>query len=386
MNIAQTPPFRGARLLVVALFAVLVAALAACTGVEPSPGSTSSSSPLPSSPFDPTTTPLPEPTGPLLAYRAADEIGLVDGTTVIATASGTFTPSNDLITTEDGRYVFARTTDDQLATLEVASGKSATRPVPTGPAVGTGGESTVVWFEQPNRLMRLDLADPDSQPTIAQIVELPTVPGTRPGEARLVVARGGTAVIARTETPPSPFGGPDTLYAVRGPGAPTSLGQVEANSPVSVARLSADGARLAYAMYRATDNECGTAAVVLTAADGSQQTYDVASSDAQAGSRVPKLWWPTEGLPQLSLMTWRCDRTEAYPPLVWQLSDDGMTQVEPRAAAIQIADVAPAQRALVLPQDGEYTEPAGALVLEESDRRIPIKSGVDAIAVIAPSP
>ena len=384
MNLAHKP--LQARPLLIVLMTMLAAALAACTGVEPPPGSTTSSSPLPSSPFDPTTTAPPAPSGPRLAYRSADEIGVVDGTTVVASVAGTFPPSNDLITTEDYRFVFARTADNTLTTLDVSTGESNTLPVNVGSAVGTGGGSTVVWWEQPNRLMQLDLADPDAQPALAQIVDLPPVAGIRPGEPRLIVARGGTAVIARVEQPPSPFGGPDTLYAIRGSVPPASLGQVDANSPVTVARLSADGARLAYALYRATDGACGTAAVAITDADGSQQTYDVAGTDAESGSRVPKLWWPSEGLPELSLMTWRCDRPETYPPLVWQLSDDGMTQVQPPASAIQIADVAPGQRALVLPEDGQYTDPVGALVIEESDRRFPVASQVDAIAVIPLAP
>jgi len=71
---------------------------------------------------------------------------------------------------------------------------------------------------------------------------------------------------------------------------------------------------------------------------------------------------------------------------VWQLADDGMTQVQPPASAIQTADVAPGQRALVLPEDGQYTDPVGALVIEESDRRFPVASQVDAIAVIPLAP
>lgn len=369
--------------------ALLVTLLAACTGLEPEPGSTSATGPsaTPSaSPFDPTTTTPTKPTGPLLAYRAADEIGLVDGTSVIATAPGTFAPSNDLITTEDGRFVFARTTDSQVATLEVESRKAATRTVLVGPVLGTGGGSTVVWWEQPNRLMQLDLADPDSQPALQQTVDLPPLAGGAAGEPRLIVARGGTAVIARVEAPPSPPGGPDTLYAVRGPGIPTPLGQADANSPVSVARLSPDGASLAYALYRATNDECGTAAVVMSDAGGAQQTFDVAGPDAGTGSRVPKLWWPATGPPELSLATWRCGGPETYSPLVWQLSTVSIVQVNPPTAALQTADVTPGQRAMILPRGGAFSEPAGVLVLEESARRFSIKDGVDAIAVIPPSP
>ncbi len=364
---------------------LIVCLVTACTGVEPAPGTTSVTTPSPSSPFDPTTPP-PPPTGPLLAYRAADELGLVDGTSVVATAPGAFDASNDLITTEDGRFVFARTTDSQVATLDVATGDAATRAVPVGPVLGTAGPSSIVWWEQPNRLMQLDLADPESQPVLQQIVDLPPVAGIPPAEPRLIVARGGTAVLARVEGAPSPFGGPDTLYAVHGPGAPTPLGQADANTPVTTARLSADGASLAYALYRSSDSTCGTAAVVVSDAAGSQQIFDVAGPDAATGSKVPKLWWPTTGLPKLSLAMWRCDRPETYPPLVWQVTPESIEQVVPATSALQTAGVAPGQRALILPHTGSYTEPAGTLVLEESDRRISIKDGVDAIAVIRLAP
>ncbi|MCH9640988.1 MAG: hypothetical protein K0U70_04845 [Actinomycetia bacterium] len=362
---------------------VLIAGLvAACTVGDSVPGSAPA---RPSSPFDPTPT---KSAGPLLAYRAFDEIGLVDGTSVIATSPGTFEPSNDLIATADGRFLFARTTDNRVATIEVDTRKTTTRPVPVGPVLGTGDGSTIVWWEQPNRLMQLDLADPDAQPVLRQTVDLPPAAGVRPGESRLLVARGGTAVIARVETPPSPFGGPDTLYVARGPGAPTRLGQAEANSPVSVARLSADGTQLAYALYQGTGSACGTASVVLTGADGDQQTFDVAEPDAATGSRVPKLWWPPTGPPRLSLATWQCDQPTLYSPLVWQLDTAGsgsIQEVTPPAAALQTGDVAPGQRALVLPKAGAYAEPTGTLVLEDSDRRISIKEGVDAIAVLPPS-
>jgi hypothetical protein len=372
--------------LLVVTLGLIVALLAACTGVESPPGATSATTTA-GSPFEPTTTsPRPDPTVPLLAYRAADEIGLVEGTTVIGTVSGEFTPSNDLITTEDGKFVFARTADGQLAVLDVTTGEGAIRQVPVGPSVGTGGASTIVWWEQPNRLMRLDLADAAAQPELGQIIELPPVAGVRPGEPRLVMARGGTAVIARVEAPPSPFGGPDTLYAVRGPGAPASLGQVEANSPVEVARLSPDGASLSYALYRATDSGCGTAAIVTSDADGTQQTFDVAAPATDAGSRVTKLWWPPTGEPNLSLTTWQCGQPQTYPPVVWQVSGDSIAQTDPPTSALQTADVAPGQRALILPRSDAVSDPAGTLVFEESERRFSIKPLVDAVAVIQPSP
>lgn len=379
----KTPP------ILLAALALITCLLAACTGVDstaPSgtPAGTTATS---RSPFDPTTTAArPDTSVPLLAYRAADEIGLVEGTTVVATAQGAFPPSNDLLTTEDGRFVFARTVDGQLATLEVASGEGTTRAIPVGPSLGTAGGSTILWWEQPNRLMRLDLADPNSRPELAQTVDLPAVAGVRPGDPRLLVARGGTAVLARVEAPPSPFGGPETLYAVRGPGPPSPLGQADANSPVAVARLSPDGASLAYALYRATGSDCGSAAVVTSDAAGTQQTFDVAGADTAAGSRVTKLWWPASGAPTLSLTTWVCGQPQTYPPVVWEVADQQIAQAAPPTSALQTAEVAPGQRALLLARADAPGELSGTLVFEEGTRRFTLKPGVDAIAVIPPSP
>jgi hypothetical protein len=377
------------RTFAVFLTVLLAVTLTACTGAEPSTGSITSSgtSTGPSgttttSPFDPTTP--AKITGPVLAYRAADEIGVVDGTTKLTSTSGAFAPSNDLLTTEDGRYVFARTVDNQLATIDVRKRRGDTRQLTVGPALGTNGASTIVWWEQPNRLMQLDLADPASTPVVLQTVDLPPAP--QAGQPRLIAARAGTTILARVESPPTPFGGPDTLYAVRGPGAPTSLGQVDADSPVTSARLSPDGGALAYALYRATSDTCGTAAVVQSDANGTQQTFEVASADPAAAFQVGKLWWPKVGPPKLSLRTWMCNQPQAVPPVVWQLSGDHIAQVAPPTSALQTAELEPGQRALILPHTDGYRDPSGSLVVEESSRRIPVQDDVDAMAVIEPAP
>ena len=71
---------------------------------------------------------------------------------------------------------------------------------------------------------------------------------------------------------------------------------------------------------------------------------------------------------------------------MWQLTGDHIAQVAPPTSALQTTELAPGQRALILPHSDGYTDPAGALVVEESSRRIPVKDNVDAIALIQPSP
>jgi hypothetical protein len=203
----------------------------------------------------------------------------------------------------------------------------------------------------------------------------------------LVTARDGTAIIARVESAPSPFGGPDTLYAVRGNAAPAPLGRVDANTPVSVAELSPDGSSLAYALYRRSSNTCGTAAIVVSDADGKQQTFDVAAPDSGTGSQVMRMWWPRSGQLSLSLATWQCDQPGPSSPRVWELSGAQLLQANPPTVALQAVVVTPGQRALIVPQGNTPPDVSGTLVIEDSERRFPVKQGVDAIDVIsAPAP
>lgn len=367
---------------ILVLVGVLVSA--GCgTPVNGPAGSLSTTTP-PLTPGTSTTQPSSSsaPTGPLVAYRTAGEIGIVDGTSVVASAPGNFASLHDPLTTEDGRFVFAHAADGDVVAIEVATKKTSAVPVPPGVRIGTGGGSTIVWLEQPGRLMQVDLADTAPGPTLRQQIALPAVSVSPAPASRLLTARGGTAVLARVESASSADGGPETLYAVRATGEPTSLGVVDADTPVAAATLSPDGSRLAYGLFRPTSDTCGTAAVVVTSADGSQHTFDVAAPDAQTGSQVMRMWWQQTGPMELSLATWQCDPKSYYSPLVWEFGEDRLKEVDPRTVALQAADIAPGQRALIIPQGGETPEDAGTLVVEDSGRRIPVKPGVDTIDII----
>lgn len=364
----------------VLLLALCASLVAGCTTPPGgTPGGTATPPGLPTFPTAPTTTTPALPKGVLTAYRSSTELGLVDGTKIVATAPGTFTPSNEPFVTEDGRFLFARSNDGKLVTLDARTGKSQVIPLPKASRVGTAGASMIVWWEQPNRLMQLDLSAEAVAPTLRQTVNLPPVAGA--SDPALLTARGGTVVLSRVESAPSPTGGPDTLYAVRGD-VPASLGTADSNTPVAVAELSPDGASLAYALYRRSSNSCGTAAVVVSNADGTQQTYDVAAPGPATASEVLHMWWQEGHAMELSLATWQCDPTSAYSPRVWELGSDRLVQTTPPTVALQAIDVIPGQRALIIPQGGPAPEQSGTMVVEDSGRRFPVKPGVDALDVI----
>jgi hypothetical protein len=370
----------------VLLLSLSTALVSGCT--TPPGGTPGSATPptLPAFPTVPTNTTEPKPpTGALVAYRAATEIGVVDGTEVYGTAPGNFTPSSEPLVTEDGRFAFARSADGTVVSLDVRSKATRVIPLPQAERLGTGGASTIVWWEQPNRLMQLDLSDAAAAPTLRQTVDLPPVIGSAPQDPTLLTARAGTAIIARVESAPSPYGGPDNLYAVRGNAAPAPLGVVDANTPVAEAALSPDGASLVYALYRRSSDTCGTAAVAVSNADGSQQTFDVAAPEVQTGSQVLRMWWQEAQPMALSLATWGCDPPTSYSPRVWQLDGGTLAQADPPTVALQADEVTPGQRALIIPQGGDAPEASGTLVVEDSGRRFPVKPDVDAIDVVPAS-
>ena len=169
---------------------------------------------------------------------------------------------------------------------------------------------------------------------------------------------------------------------MRGAAAPTRLGRADADTPVSIARLSPDGASLAYALYRRPSNTCGTAALTVTRADGSQQTFDVAAQDADTGSQIMDLWWPQTGPLALSLATWQCAQPNTVTPRVWQVAGDSLAQTTPPTVALRTAEIAPGQRALIDPQVTTPPERSGTLVVEDSARKFSIRSDVDALAVV----
>ena len=131
----------------VLLLALCASLVSGCTTPPGgTPAGTATPPTLPTFPTAPSKTAEPKPpTGPVVAYRASTEIGVVDGTEVFATAPGSF--------------AFARSADGNVVSLDVRTKATRVIPLAQAPRLGTGGESTIVWWELPNRLMQLDLAD-----------------------------------------------------------------------------------------------------------------------------------------------------------------------------------------------------------------------------------
>lgn len=325
----------------------------------------------------------------LVAYRAADEMGLIQGTTVIAKASGTYTePSGTPLITDDGHFIFARSSPATLTTIDVQNRRVNTVPIPTAQRLGTGGGSTIVWLDGHQQVMQLDLTKPSHGATVRQIVDLPPLANSLiPRDPMLVAARNGTVILARVESEPSPFGGPDTLFAIRS-GSTVPLSKADTNTPVSVGAVSPDGDNYAFGLYRRSSNACGQGAVTLVKlADRSQQTIELNQPPSEAvGSQISKMWWPAGGPATLSYSSWNCsDMSTTVPQTVWQLAGDHLVQQSPDRA-LEILNLSPHERAIIIPEQSAQPQASGTLVIEINGKRTMIHAQVSDIAHIGAQP
>ncbi|UGT93057.1 hypothetical protein [Mycobacterium ostraviense] len=325
----------------------------------------------------------------LVAYRSADELGLIQGTTVIAKASGTYTePSGTPLITDDGHFIFARSSPTALTTIDVQNHRVNTVPIPVTQRLGTGGGSTIVWLDGHQQVMQLDLTKPSDGAIVRQVVDLPPLANSLiPRDPMLVAARNGTVILTRVESDPSPFGGPDTLYAIRS-GSTVPLGKADTNTPVSIGAVSPDGDDYAFGLYRRSSNACGQGAVTLIKlADRSQQTIELNQPPSEAvGSRISKMWWPAGGPATLSYSSWNCsDMSTTVPQTVWQLAGDRLVQPSPDRA-LEILDLAPHERAIIIPEQSAQPQASGTLVIEINGKRTTVRAQVSDIAHIDAQP
>jgi hypothetical protein len=323
----------------------------------------------------------PETSGPMLAFRAANEIGLAQGGTVIATEPGDFAATGEPILTEDGRFVFARS-GGRVAVLDTESRYPRTIEVPVGPWVGTGGGSTVVWVEEPDRLMQLDLAVAKPVPTLRRTLDLPVTVAPS-GPPLLVASRGDTAVVARAESQPPPSNGPHILYSVRAGEPPKPLGDTNANTPVERAVISPDGDSLAYAVFRESGGGCGSAALtIVSLEDAAPRTINVGSRDPLVGDRVLNLWW-TGITPELSHVEWNCADPEIRKlPSVSEVRGLSLYPTL-QGVALQILDVGPGVTATLEPSAFEDRPTVGLLIVDDKGKKTPVHTDVSAVAPVS---
>jgi len=148
------------------------------------------------------------------------------------------------------------------------------RPAAAGLPLAPGRQHDRV-VEQPNRLMQLDLAAEAVAPTLRQTVDLPPVDDAAATAPALLTARGARRHLPgriRTVTL-----GVQTRCTPCAAAARRRLSAARMRTPRWRSPNSAPTVRARYALYRRSSDTCGTAAVVVSNADGSQQSYDVAA-------------------------------------------------------------------------------------------------------------
>lgn len=295
----------------------------------------------------------PEATTPadanaLFGYRTESEIGVVRGDTVAVRVPGYFRAPQF---TSDRKFLFASSLKNsgQLIVVDVSNNKVDTRALPSGATAASSG-SSIIWWQEPDQLMTIDLSNPASTPSVKRRINLPAAPeGTH---ARLISAHGDNVLLARLERTGGTAMGPDNLYLVRD-GAVTPLGITGGDEPIGEAVVSPDGRFIAYPI---SHRQCGHAEVaVIDVQKATTQTFPLpGDADTGTSTGVLWIWWAFDNTLHSSFTSRSClspsTLTEPFKdPAIWTLNN-GNWQQEQRGVYQKIA-ISPTVTALLEPNE-----------------------------------
>lgn len=304
----------------------------------------------------------------ILAYTAGHEFGLVHNASVASRIDGDFTRARAQFTA-DGRYAFAVEAGRHLVVVDSHNGEVHAFPISSHHPVAEDN-SAVVWFEAPDRLMRLDLAADHPEPGLHREIRLPDLPSPptegRDTETQVLGVGAGGVLIARNECP-CDGGDHEHLYLIGNDRVIQDLG-VPAVGAVSAPQLSADDGRLAYAANASSGSGCGSSTVVQV-----DLVSAIVSTSAIGGGCAPidHLWWGEVG----SLFAAADDDGINS---VWKYGMTGWARVEP-GPLLEKRPLRTGGTAVLVPAaDSAKT---GILAIETDGQRTELAKDVTTIAI-----
>lgn len=341
-----------------------------------------------------------------------------------------FTSASAPAFTPDGRYAFARFSDEQAGRYPYDGGDihaelvwvdTATRQIrevaiaarsrsgkqePGRPTTPFALDGSVVVWQDPTAtdpadghitLMQLDLSRPDPMPSVLRTLELPTRPSDRElspvneqyftgnvigaGHGRIVLYHAGHLFLA------------DAKGAVR------DLDQPPGHS-VANAIFSPDGTRFAVESGKASGSAQCTErqATVFDAATGRPvadlpQTFDLTARPYFYGNTSDALWWTPQGSLRATGSADVCPASPSEPTEdggVWELSGAGWTQIDPpgtyRDYPLQDGDAAVVAQVDRPADEQRPNEPSTVtkLLIRERGRLVPVAQVDPALVAVGP--
>ncbi|ADG96777.1 hypothetical protein Srot_0290 [Segniliparus rotundus DSM 44985] len=390
-------------------FSALAAAfaLASCHAPDDGQGSSSSAQHHAVGASTAATAPLPTdfpgiPAGAVVAYHDGDGVKVITAIPAATQASFGAKDTGAPSFTADGKHVFAsvgkanRQDADQILDFDVATRTVRSIACPCAKAVAASG-SMLVWWEDPDRLMSLDLREPDPKPKILRTVQLPT-PAPDKIQGELSWQPSGTAVIGasrdivligRLPTKPLPTGGPTYLFTVQDDGTARSLGAANSDGPVTRALFSPGGKQFAYiGRYRASSNSRSASVSIVDTSTWQTQTPSIAdSSSPGVVPGVTSLWWDSDGALDTVYYSDKegspSPMTTVTPPNIWTLTDQTWKQIgfDGERWLYHLAPGAILTLGRSNPRDEHSV--STTLSMEVQGRRAQIAEGVTAVAAMS---
>ncbi|MUM22835.1 hypothetical protein FZI91_14125 [Mycobacterium sp. CBMA271] len=351
---------------------------------------------------DTQTSTTPVPSGPpTFAYVTDKELVLERAGGAVARAPIQIrdwwsSPPSAPALTSDARFVYTQA-GENLAAIDIQSG--ATRAVRCGCAlVRPGFGSNVTWFDEPNRIMALDLADPDAQPAVQRQVDLPVLEAGEWGTDTAVIGVRGPQILLKRPTQRIPQTSHPILtgysiLAVEGDGPARQVASATL-FPGQMPTPSPDGNKLAFQSFVKFgrfdfDSEVDVTVIDLDTGriDKSGPPQPAPDADHTIAASIRTLWWDTHGTLTIAFRIREYPKQSSTVPFrdrsmdIWQRQHDGTWHDLDSGPAIYVAPLDP-DMSLVLEPVEKYTW--GSLYLIFHKTRAQIASPVFGVIGVNP--
>ncbi|MEU2613980.1 hypothetical protein ABZ570_20705 [Micromonospora sp. NPDC007271] len=327
--------------------------------------------------------------GPLYAYRAVGELGIVRMDRVAHRVRGTFV---DAQFTDDGRYLAAveraGRPNARVVTISVADGHRADLPCGGCTSVAPAGQDRVAWLDRAGKLVQANAAGgPGSAPVALRLpktaeftehqrqgITASTVRIHAGVHGRFLVSRQYHEATDTTET-----------FLVDADGSAEAL---DDNGFVGATAVTPGGTKLAYA--RGYQYEAASADIDVAVVDPDKATRTVVDSQQLAAGiyhagygpagevvAVHDLWWGYDGklyatIGSQSFLPWTQDMETVIPKSLWRLDGQRWVSVD-AGPLLAVRQLTRSTKAVVTADGTLYTETDG--------RGVKVATKVEAILV-----
>lgn len=312
----------------------------------------------------------------IFVFTTASQVSVVQDGKITDTVQVPSSPRWPVFTS-NRKFVAFTTQAGQIVVMGL-SGASRTLDAHARRVFATGSDR-ITWWESPDKLVTVDLANPNPSPQ-TQTVTAPIEPERNP---QLVAAQNRVALFtqepAETSAQDPGIGGaadpqPQELILTNGDST-KSLGLTDAGALTTEAIANASGTQIAWPVRPSGACPQATLAQLDTRNGVTSNTPPLGAPATM--TTIQRLWWDTDDQLRVSIAARSCAQPGERTMSIWRLQDGNWTEQNSGPALIT-RKLPSGVTASVTPSAGETS--SGTLTIEENGNRKEIATNVTGLA------